>query len=153
MALHHGCDLRKGRVSISGQIYLITTVTHQRKTIFTDFINARLLIQSLRYAEQAQQLTSLSFVVMPDHLHWLFSLKNSVSLSQVIANIKRRTSYMINQNSHLAGAPLWQPGFHDYALRHEDEIKDTARYIVANPLRAGLVKKIGDYPFWDAIWL
>ena len=153
MALHHGCDLRKGRVSISGQIYLITTVTHQRQTIFTDFINARLLIQSLRYAEQAQQLTSLSFVVMPDHLHWLLSLKKRVSLSQVIANIKRRTSYRINRNNHLTGAPLWQPGFHDYALRSEDEIKDTARYIVANPLRAGLVKKIGDYPFWDAIWL
>ena len=28
-----------------------------------------------------------------------------------------------------------------------------ARYIVANPLRAGLVKQIGDYPLWDAIWL
>ncbi|RUQ45382.1 transposase, partial [Corynebacterium pseudodiphtheriticum] len=24
---------------------------------------------------------------------------------------------------------------------------------VANPLRAGLVKRIGDYPLWDAIWI
>jgi hypothetical protein len=28
-----------------------------------------------------------------------------------------------------------------------------ARYVVANPLRAGLVKRLGDYPLWDAIWL
>jgi len=28
-----------------------------------------------------------------------------------------------------------------------------ARYIVANPLRAGLVERIGDYPLWDATWL
>ena len=31
--------------------------------------------------------------------------------------------------------------------------KDVARYIVANPLRAGLVKKLADYPFWNAVWL
>jgi putative transposase len=28
-----------------------------------------------------------------------------------------------------------------------------ARYIVANPLRAGLVAKVGDYALWDACWL
>ncbi len=25
--------------------------------------------------------------------------------------------------------------------------------VVANPLRAGLVNKIGDYPFWNAVWM
>ena len=28
-----------------------------------------------------------------------------------------------------------------------------ARYIVANPLRAGLVWDIGSYPHWDCIWM
>jgi hypothetical protein len=28
-----------------------------------------------------------------------------------------------------------------------------ARYIVANPLRAGLVSRVGHYPFWNAVWL
>ncbi|MFM2004374.1 MAG: hypothetical protein RLZZ09_29 [Pseudomonadota bacterium] len=28
-----------------------------------------------------------------------------------------------------------------------------ARYNVVNPLRAGLVDRIGDYPHWDAAWL
>jgi hypothetical protein len=28
-----------------------------------------------------------------------------------------------------------------------------ARYIVGNPLQAGLVDRIGDYPHWDAVWL
>ncbi len=30
---------------------------------------------------------------------------------------------------------------------------DVARYIIANPLRAGLVGRVGDYPLWDAVWL
>ena len=32
-------------------------------------------------------------------------------------------------------------------------MKTMARYIIANPLRAGLVEHIGQYPLWDAIWL
>ena len=30
---------------------------------------------------------------------------------------------------------------------------DVARYVIANPKRAGLVERVGDYPYWDAIWL
>ncbi len=50
-------------------------------------------------------------------------------------------------------ASLWAPGFHDHSLRHEESLVDCARYIVLNPVRAGLVRRCGDYPFWDAIWL
>ncbi|NOQ90256.1 MAG: transposase [Gammaproteobacteria bacterium] len=150
---HRSCDLRKGRISIPEQIYLITTVTQNRQPIFTDFHCARTVIHSLKHTEQLHRATSLSFIVMPDHLHWLLSLQDKYTLPQVISNIKRRSAYRINQHLNKTGSPVWQHGFHDYALREEDEIKDVARYIVANPLRAGLVDKIGDYPFWDAVWL
>jgi len=153
MLQHHGRDLRKGRVSIPGQIYLVTTVTQKRQTIFTDFHCARIVINSIKYVEQASQVESLCYVIMPDHLHWLFSLNSNRSLQQVVSNIKRRSALRINQYYNQAGTAVWQAGFHDYALRKEEEIKDVARYIVANPLRAGLVDKIGDYPFWDAVWL
>jgi putative transposase len=48
---------------------------------------------------------------------------------------------------------LWQKGYHDRAIRREEDLLAVARYIVANPLRAGLVKRVGDYPLWDAVWL
>ncbi|MEQ7866160.1 transposase, partial [Xanthomonas sp. WHRI 8393] len=35
----------------------------------------------------------------------------------------------------------------------KDDLRLAARYLIANPLRAGLVERVGDYPFWDAIWL
>jgi len=153
MVKQHGRDLRKGRVSIPGQIFLITTVTHKRQPTFSDFYCARIVVNTLKYTEQTCGLESLSFVLMPDHLHWLFSLGEKSSLSQVVGNMKRRSSYRVNEFKDRSSLPVWQPGFHDYALRKEDEIRDVARYIVANPLRAGLVEKIGDYPLWDAVWL
>jgi len=48
---------------------------------------------------------------------------------------------------------IWQRGFYDHAHRYEEDMRDIARYIIANPMRLGLVKSAGEYPHWDAIWL
>jgi hypothetical protein len=48
---------------------------------------------------------------------------------------------------------VWQTSFHDHALRREEDVLSVARFVVANPLRAGLVKSLRDYPHWDAVWL
>jgi len=55
--------------------------------------------------------------------------------------------------AHRIGRRIWQDGFHDHALRQEEDLAEVARYIVANPLRAGLVERVGDYSHWDAVWL
>jgi hypothetical protein len=58
----------------------------------------------------------------------------------------------INRASGTRGA-FWQSGYHDRAIRDGEELRPFARYIVANPVRAGLVEKTGDYPLGDACWL
>ena len=58
----------------------------------------------------------------------------------------------VNRSTGRTG-PLWQYGFHDRALRREENLEKMARYVVANPLRAGLVDTIADYPLWDTIWI
>ncbi|KPC24144.1 Uncharacterized protein ABJ99_1024 [Pseudomonas syringae pv. cilantro] len=70
----------------------------------------------------------------------------------LMRQIKARSSIAIGK---IRARPetLWQSGYHDQAVRSEQDMVGLARYIVANPLRAGLVKKVGDYPLWDAIWI
>jgi hypothetical protein len=58
----------------------------------------------------------------------------------------------VNRLRQTEGA-LWDKGFHDRAIRKDENLKNAARYLIANPLRAGLVKDIGDYPYWNAAWL
>jgi REP element-mobilizing transposase RayT len=142
----HGKDLRKGRTSLPGQVYHITTITLDRRLVFSDFRSARVLINALRAAQARGEATTLAFVVMPDHLHWLLQLEADASLPAVVGAVKSVTS-------HGLGARIWQGGFHDHALRQEEDLAKLARYIVANPLRAGLVQRVGDYPHWDAVWL
>jgi len=148
---YHAKDLRRGLYSELSRPYLITTVTHNRNPIFNDFDIARLLIRELQLTSVELRITSLAWVVMPDHLHWLFVLNHSL-ISEVARRVKGKSAFRIN--SHLGCySKVWQRGFHDHAIRKDEDTKAVARYIIANPLRAGLVENIGDYPFWDAIWL
>ncbi len=114
--------------------------------MFCSLVAVRKLINTLRQEQRLGRALTYAFVVMPDHLHWLFELGSERTLSEVVEDIKSASSRQI------AGL-RWQPGFHDHGLRSEEAVKDLARYIVANPVRAGLVDNIGDYPHWDAIWM
>jgi len=149
--LPHGAALRKGRYSALGQIYLITAVTYNRAPLLENFQMAQCAIYALRSTTVVERVDTLAYVLMPDHLHWLFQLKEG-DLSRVVQRVKSKSAFEINRYQG-ANGQIWQRGFHDRALRKEDDVKKVARYIVANPLRAGLVESIGDYPFWDAIWL
>ncbi|RQW28246.1 transposase [Rhodobacteraceae bacterium CH30] len=154
MYLHppHGHALRKGRVSLPGQAYLLTSVTRERLPVFADFRCVRLLVRTLQQADQLGRSQTLAFVVMPDHLHWLLQL-GSCSLALLMNQVKAQSACAVNAYCQCKGRAVWQKGFHDHALRHEEDLAAVARYIVANPLRAGLVQRIGDYPHWDAVWL
>jgi REP element-mobilizing transposase RayT len=147
----HAHRLRRGRFSILGGVYLLTLVVEGRKPRFNSLTAGRLLVAELRAADAAGWATSLAWVVMPDHLHWLVRLE-TLSLSALMRNVKGRSARRLNQHLDLTG-PFWQAGFHDRALREEEDLRLMARYIVANPIRAGLVERVGDYPLWDAIWL
>ena len=146
MQIKHQKDLRKGRYSHPNQIYHITTTTLNRNPVFKDFASARKLIAVLKKSDELKFTNTLAFVVMPDHIHWLMQLKYPASLSRVLRGMK-------SQSAKALGLPVWQPGYYDHAIRNDEDIQVIARYIVANPLRAGLVRSVSDYPHWDAVWL
>lgn len=134
------------------QAYHVTACTEARRPIFRDFACARLLVAEMRRLHEEEVLGSLAWVIMPDHLHWLFQLYEGETLSSIVKRVKARSSLAIGRHIE-SGGPIWQRGFHDHAIRRDEDMLVVARYIVANPLRAGLVKHLGDYPLWDAIWL
>lgn len=138
-------SLRRGRTSETGRLYLVTAVTLKRNPIFADFKHARLLVNILRAESSRNQIQTWTYVVMPDHFHWLLRLSDE-SLSRVVGRVKSLSARQI-------GHAIWQDGFHDRAVRMEEDLKGMARYIIANPIRAGLADSVGDYPHWDAIWL
>ncbi len=144
-------NLTKGRVSEIGRAYSITIVTEKRIPYFSDFYIARFLINQMHELNDSGKIESLTWVLMPDHLHWLIVI-NELNLSEILRLFKGNSSHKIKAILNWQGT-FWQRGFYDHAIRENEDIKEIARYIVANPLRAGLVESITDYPHWDAKWL
>ena len=146
-------DLRKGRYSEQQRAYFVTTVLAEReRRYFADFSCARLVVAEMRALHDDEVVCSLAWVIMPDHIHWLFQLKEGMVLSAAVKRFKTRSARRVNDYLHRQGT-LWQKAFYDHAVRKDEDVQGIARYIVANPLRAGLVEHVGDYPLWDAVWL
>jgi len=150
----HSRRLRTGRWSEAGQIYLLTSATWQRRPVFADQALGRVVVAAMAHYEAAGQVDSLAFVVMPEHFHWLVSLGAGMTLAKLMGGLK---GYTLRRIMPLVRArypqdPLWQEGYHDHALRQDEDVCQAATYVVANPLRAGLVQNLADYPLWGSQW-
>ena len=143
--------LRIARHSEIGRCYLITTSTFERVPFFANWQIGRLVVAELRILQEAGQARSIAWLLMPDHLHWLVELQAG-DISTVVGQAKSRSAVAINRAIGTTGA-VWQAGFHDRAIRKDEDMKAIARYVLRNPIEAGLVRCIGDYPLWDACWI
>ena len=144
--------LRRGRISETGRIYLITTTTRQRRRLFTREDTARSVATCFEDSRLLASNRMLAWVLMPDHSHWLLELGPDQNLSQSVSRLKSASSRHVNAVIGGNGIPVWERGFHDRALRSEENLEAAADYLIANPLRAGLVERIEDYPYWNSVW-
>jgi putative transposase len=144
--------LRLGRCSLANQVYLVTFPTFHRRRLFADFDRGCRMPKQMHGLARGSKTQVLARVLMPDHWHGLVQLGPSEGLSEWVRRIKGASAFALRRTEPGIGR-IWADGFHDHALRREEELVDCARYVVLNPVRAGLVARVGNYPFWDAIWL
>jgi len=144
--------LRRGRLPLPGQIYLVTFTTASRHSLFQDSAAARCACRAITDPRLWYQSRLLAWVLMPDHWHGLIEVGGLDHLSMVVQRLKTNSARRLRME-HPMIARVWEKGFHDRALRGEATLKPAARYLVGNPLRAGLAEQIGDYPYWNSIWL
>ena len=93
----HASNLRTGRYSEQGRIYLITTVTQHRIPWFHDLHKARCVVACMKEAQQHALAETLAYVLMPDHLHWLLTLGETRNLSTVVGGVKSMSARRIGE--------------------------------------------------------
>jgi putative transposase len=82
-----------------------------------------------------------AFVVMPDHVHGVIMLSDSLPLeraaplTEIVANLKSYAARAINVERRTPGAPVWHRGFHERIVRDSQELDRVRRYIAENPMR------------------
>lgn len=88
-----------------------------------------------------------SYCIMPNHVHVLFTLfENSRSVSNIMQSIKRYSARHANKILNRTGS-FWQAESYDHIVRDENEYYRIIKYILNNPVKAGLAEKWGDWKF------
>ncbi|MGE4071328.1 MAG: transposase [Lysobacterales bacterium] len=136
--------LRQGRVSLPNQVYLLTFCTMQRYPWFAEPAYASKAGEVLALDGSWSGAIPLAWVLMPDHWHGLVELNGREPLGRVIARLKGLTTRAFPSDLRKR---IWQRAFHDHSLRTEECILDVGRYILANPVRAGLVRRMEQWPW------
>ncbi len=104
---------------------------------------ATALLESLRKRKEVQQWYPHLFLIMPDHIHGLFTFASDRKIERTIEDWKR-------WHSRQHGI-LWQRLFFEHRLRNDEQTREKADYIIQNPVRAGLVLKAEDWPYiWNS---
>jgi putative transposase len=125
--------------------YFVTLTTNFRKRVFASDLNARALSAQIPPFFSARSFEVLAYCVMPDHLHLLLEgTAEGSDLREAVRAWKQRTGYDWKTRT---GTQLWQPGFHDRVLREHHDTRSVVRYILQNPVRAGVVKTPREYPW------
>lgn len=71
----------------------------------------------------------LSIFCMPDHIHLLVSIKPSVSISDLVRDIKAGSSKFINEQNWIKGKFSWQEGFGAFSYSRS-QIDNVTNYIL-----------------------
>jgi REP element-mobilizing transposase RayT len=106
----------------------------------------RIVAAALQHFE-GQRHQQHAWVVMPNHVHTLVSLRNGATLDKLLQSWKGFTAHEINRLNGQHGA-FWQKDYFDRLIRNADHFWNCVRYIRHNPVKAHL--KPGEYVLYES---
>ena len=70
------------------------------------------------------------------------------SVLSFVRSFKQRTAF---DHSKRTGRRLWQDGYYEHVVRHDEAAAAIARYVLENPVRAGLAQCPSAYEFCGSL--
>jgi putative transposase len=125
--------------------YFLTFCTYRRAQHFVTADAVATVRTQIERAAAEQTMALLAYCYMPDHLHLLAEGESEDSdCLRFIARAKQFSGFHYKAEFNHR---LWQRYGFEHTLRDEEAAVSVARYVLENPVRAGLVVCIQDYPF------
>jgi putative transposase len=140
------------RAQIPGCTVFLTLVTYNRSPLFNTTESIGLLRQSLRTVLTEMPFQIVAGVVLPDHLHFIWTLPEQDSnYSQRIGRMKVLFTQSLRGKGYLPTtvsrsrqehreSDVWQRRFWEHTIRDEADFCQHLDYLHYNPVKHGLVK-------------
>ena len=146
--------MRYRRNYIAGGTYLFTVnILDRNATLLVDYIEE--FREAVRHVKRAHPFKIDAWVVMPDHMHAVWTLPESdTAYSSRWREIKKRFSKSLAKTEDLSvlreskgERGLWQRRFWEHTIRDEKDYQHHIDYVHFNPLKHGLVSRVIDWPY------
>ena len=125
--------------------YFLTFCTDRRHPHFATRDRVELVLGQIMRSAADCDFAVVAYCFMPDHLHLLAEAKSEAAdCRRFIKRAKQFSGYHFKQHFLTT---LWQRYGYEHVLRDDEATLSVARYILENPVRAGLVAQVEEYPF------
>ena len=142
------------RITIPGATYFFTVnLLDRRSKLLTERIET--LREAVAWVRKAHPFKIDAWVVMPDHLHAVWTLPTGDSNYALRwASIKRRFSFALPREESLSQTRIrrvergiWQRRFSEHLIRDDVDFQRHVDYIHFNPMKHGYVPRVADWPY------
>jgi len=106
---------------------------------------ANMVLQALEHRQSRGDWRLFEYVIMPNHLHCFLEIRKS-NLKNVMEDFKRWTGRLATKILGM-GSRFWQREWFDHWSRSDEDDERIMAYIRSNPVKAGLVKDVSEWPY------
>ncbi|MGH7054158.1 MAG: REP-associated tyrosine transposase [Stellaceae bacterium] len=136
-----------------GSYFFTVNLADRRSCLLTEHIHT--LRAAFRYAKQRHPFAIDAIVVLPDHLHAIWTLPDGeVDFALRWRLLKATFSHGLPQGEQVSPSRsrkgergVWQRRYWEHTLRNEDDFARHLDYIHFNPVKHGHVGRVRDWPY------
>jgi putative transposase len=139
---------RMARLVVPDYPHHVTQRGNRRQRTFFCRADYRAYLAILAEEKRRASVGVWAYCLMPNHVHLIVVPESSDGLSSLFRDVHRRYTTKVNKRFGWKGH-LWQERFHSCVL-DENHLLAAARYVELNPVRAGLCRQPGDWPWSSA---
>ncbi|MBU4523866.1 MAG: transposase [Desulfomicrobium sp.] len=133
------------RIEFPGAVYHVTSRGNAQAAIFVDGVDRNTFLAVLRQTLRRFNVLCHAYCLMTNHFHLLLETPDA-NLSKAMRQLNSVYTQAFNRRHGRVGHVL-QGRFKAIVVDREAYLLELCRYVVLNPVRAGMVKDVGKYPW------
>ncbi len=138
--------MRRKREIILESYYHVTARANRNEFILENNENKKLFISVLRRARKKYKFEVRNFCIMGNHIHIMIKPRENESLSIIMQWILSVFAVLYNKKYNYHGH-VWYDRFKSKLIKSYQQYLNVYRYIMNNPVKAGMVEKAAEYYF------
>ena len=132
-----------------GHAYHVINRGNGRTTVFHKSQDYDAFLSLLTEAKKRHRVKIFGFCVMPNHFHLVLEPAHQTARSQFMQWLL--TSHVRRYHKHYGtSGHIWQGRFKSFPVQRDEHLITVLRYVLQNPVRAGLSETIHEWPWSSA---